>query len=106
MSDNFENKENEELLGSETEENIEETASDEAEDVVEEAMEKAVGEAELADAAGAILEEGTREDIDVSGVEDASEPSVEYAVAESGIEDIPVKGHKGAVIAEIGRAHV
>ncbi len=101
MSDNFENKENEELLGSETEENIEETATDAAEDVVEEAMEKAVGEAELADAAGAVLEEGIREDVDVSGVEEASEPSVEYAVAESGIEDIPVKGHKGAVIAVI-----
>jgi hypothetical protein len=85
MSDNY--KENEEL-----------TESQDTEDVVDEAMEKAVGEAELADAAQAVTEEGMSESTDVSGTEPAEEPSVEYAIADSGLEDVPVRKSKGIVI--------
>ncbi len=87
MSDNFENKENEEL------EAVEETV----EDIIDDATEEAVGVAEAADSISSDVE-GVHENMDVSGVEDATEPTVEYAVAESGLEDIPVKNSKGVII--------
>lgn len=89
-------KENEELENEELENEEVET-----EDVVEEAIEKAVGEAEFVDSAESVVEEGMRESFDADGIAVTEEPTVEYAVAESGLEDIPVRKGKGVVIAVI-----
>lgn len=89
MSENF--KENEE---------IEETAdnAEEIEEIIEEATEDAIGAVEAADAMESVVEEGMHEDMDVSGIDEAVEPEVQYAVTESTLEDIPVKSNKGIIL--------
>lgn len=89
MSENF--KENEE---------IEETTNtaDEIEETIEKASDEAIGAVEAADAMDSVVEEGMHENADVSGIDDAAEPEVQYAIAESTIEDVPVKNNKGIVI--------